>query len=171
MRRQEYGRADLYSGTGLDSTTMAWIIESFLIILEGGCVCPNPGTSVNCCTPAAGAHASDLDSEACTNCMLLLTYCPDSSIEVKDGEMTGIDLVPLQGLRRLRERMQSSMRSRSSLRQKPRSREGRSKPRLKRNHSPLPAIRWSLRLSARQSQDVLWQPILLPSDHHRRNVR
>ena len=37
------------------------------------------------------------DSEKCTNCMLCWVYCPDASIEVKDREMTGIDLLHCKG--------------------------------------------------------------------------
>ncbi len=31
------------------------------------------------------------DSEKCTNCLMCWIVCPDSSIMVKDAEMTGID--------------------------------------------------------------------------------
>lgn len=31
------------------------------------------------------------DSEKCKNCMLCFPACPDSSIKVEDGKMTGID--------------------------------------------------------------------------------
>lgn len=31
------------------------------------------------------------DKEKCTSCLICFIYCPDSSIQVKDGKMTGID--------------------------------------------------------------------------------
>ena len=62
-----------------------------------GYVCPNPGTSVNCYTGGWRSMRPIWDSEACTNCMLCWVYCPDSSIEVKDVEMTGIDLFHCKG--------------------------------------------------------------------------
>lgn len=31
------------------------------------------------------------DEKKCTNCLLCWVYCPDSSILVKDGKITGVD--------------------------------------------------------------------------------
>ena len=57
-----------------------------------GYVCPEGGTSTNCYTGGWRSNRPIWDSEKCSNCMLCWAYCPDSSIEVKDGAMTGIDL-------------------------------------------------------------------------------
>lgn len=56
-----------------------------------GYVCPEAGTSVNCHTGGWRSERPIWDKEKCSNCMLCWVYCPDSSILVKDGEMTGID--------------------------------------------------------------------------------
>lgn len=62
-----------------------------------GFVCPEGGTSVNCYTGGWRSMRPIWDSEKCTNCMLCWAYCPDSSIEIEDGEMTGIDLQHCKG--------------------------------------------------------------------------
>lgn len=84
-----------YSGTaGFDYDVFDnWKLSDY----PEGYVCPNPGTSVNCYTGGWRSMRPIWDSEACTNCMLCWVYCPDSSIEVKDGEMTGIDLFHCKG--------------------------------------------------------------------------
>ena len=58
---------------------------------------PEGGTSKNCYTGGWRSDCPVWDSEKCTNCMLCWMYCPDSSIEVKDGQMTGIDLFHCKG--------------------------------------------------------------------------
>ncbi len=62
-----------------------------------GYVCPEAGTSVNCYTGGWRSMRPIWDKEACTNCMLCWMYCPDSSVRVADGEMTGIDLDHCKG--------------------------------------------------------------------------
>ena len=62
-----------------------------------GYVCPEGGASKNCYTGGWRSDRPVWDSEKCTNCMLCWMYCPDSSIEVKDGQMTGIDLFHCKG--------------------------------------------------------------------------
>ena len=37
------------------------------------------------------------NAEACTNCMLCWIHCPDSSIVVEDGKVTGIDEMHCKG--------------------------------------------------------------------------
>ncbi len=37
------------------------------------------------------------DESKCTSCMMCWVVCPDSSIEVEDGKMTGIDLEHCKG--------------------------------------------------------------------------
>lgn len=62
-----------------------------------GYVCPEGGTSTNCYTGGWRSNRPIWDSEKCSSCMLCWAYCPDSSIEVKDGAMTGIDLFHCKG--------------------------------------------------------------------------
>ncbi len=62
-----------------------------------GYVCPQSGTSTNCYTGGWRSMRPVWDSEKCTNCMLCWVYCPDSSVSVKDGAMTGIDLYHCKG--------------------------------------------------------------------------
>ncbi len=62
-----------------------------------GYVCPEGGTSVNCMTGGWRSDRPVWDSEKCTNCMLCWMYCPDSSIKVENGVMTGIDLDHCKG--------------------------------------------------------------------------
>jgi pyruvate ferredoxin oxidoreductase delta subunit len=40
------------------------------------------------------------DADRCIHCMQCWVFCPDSSIFVKDGKMTGIDLVHCKGCAR-----------------------------------------------------------------------
>ena len=75
-------------------------------------------------TPAAGAQSSYLGFRKCSNCMLCWAYCPDSSIEVEDGAMTGIDLFHCKGCGVLRSGVQVRC-ARLSPRLKPRSRKRR----------------------------------------------
>ena len=70
-----------------------------------GYVCPNPGTSVNCYTGGWRSMRPIWDSEACTNCMLL-GLLPRFIHRSQRWRNDRHRPVPLQGLRRLRERMQ-----------------------------------------------------------------
>lgn len=62
-----------------------------------GLVCPEGGNSVEYHTGGWRSMRPIWDSEKCANCMLCWVYCPDASIEVKDREMTGIDLLHCKG--------------------------------------------------------------------------
>lgn len=62
-----------------------------------GFVCPEPGTSVNCYTGGWRSMRPVWDVEKCTNCMLCWMYCPDSCIQAKDAQMTGIDYEHCKG--------------------------------------------------------------------------
>ena len=60
-------------------------------------MCPE-GVPLRIAIPAAGVQIVLYGiPKKCTNCMLCWMYCPDSSIEVKDGQMTGIDLFHCKG--------------------------------------------------------------------------
>ncbi|MEG2557980.1 MAG: 4Fe-4S binding protein [Raoultibacter sp.] len=56
-----------------------------------GVACPDAGNSKLYITGGWRSQRPVWSKDACKNCMLCWAYCPDSSIEVKDGEMTGID--------------------------------------------------------------------------------
>ncbi len=62
-----------------------------------GYVSPKAGTSVQCNTGGWRSMRPIWDAEKCTNCMLCWVSCPDSSITVVDGEMTGIDYFHCKG--------------------------------------------------------------------------
>ncbi|MCH4185157.1 MAG: 4Fe-4S binding protein [Eggerthellaceae bacterium] len=62
-----------------------------------GFVCPEAGNSVKYKTGGWRSRRPIWDPEACKNCMLCWVYCPDASIQVKDGAMTGIDLDHCKG--------------------------------------------------------------------------
>ncbi|MCI9128926.1 MAG: 4Fe-4S binding protein [Eggerthellaceae bacterium] len=55
-----------------------------------GLIC-NGGTSVEYITGGWRSMRPVWDESACTSCMLCWVVCPDSSIQVKDGKMEGID--------------------------------------------------------------------------------
>lgn len=62
-----------------------------------GFVCPAGGNSDLYHTGGWRSRRPIWDKDACKNCMLCWIYCPDTSIEVKDKEMTGIDLDHCKG--------------------------------------------------------------------------
>ena len=62
-----------------------------------GLVCPSAGNSREYNTGAWRSMRPIWNKEVCNNCMMCWVYCPDSSIIVKDGEMTGIDLGHCKG--------------------------------------------------------------------------
>lgn len=43
------------------------------------------------------SHRPIIDMDRCTHCMICWVYCPDSSIQVKEGKVTGIDLAHCKG--------------------------------------------------------------------------
>ena len=65
--------------------------------LPVGFVDPEGGNSEKYFTGSWRSRRPIWDADACTNCMLCWVYCPDSSILVKDGKMTGIDLDHCKG--------------------------------------------------------------------------
>lgn len=65
----------------------SWKAEDFPI----GGVCVQAGNSVKYITGGWRAQRPIWTKDNCKNCMLCWVVCPDSSIQVKDGEMTGID--------------------------------------------------------------------------------
>ncbi|MDO4854674.1 MAG: 4Fe-4S binding protein [Coriobacteriia bacterium] len=70
-----------------------WKLEDY----PTGFVCPDGGTSTNCYTGGWRSMRPVWDKEKCKNCMICWAYCPDASIEVENGEMTGIDLFHCKG--------------------------------------------------------------------------
>jgi len=59
--------------------------------IPAGVVCPDAGNSDLYITGGWRSDRPVWTKENCNNCMLCWMYCPDSSIQVKDGEMIGID--------------------------------------------------------------------------------
>lgn len=62
-----------------------------------GFVAPEGGTSFLYHTGNWRTDRPVWDDDACKNCMLCWMYCPDASIQVQDGKMTGIDLDHCKG--------------------------------------------------------------------------
>lgn len=62
-----------------------------------GVVCPDAGNSKLYFTGGWRSRRPIWNQENCSNCMLCWAYCPDSSIFVEDGAMTGIDLDHCKG--------------------------------------------------------------------------
>lgn len=62
-----------------------------------GFVIPEGGNSKKYRTGGWRSQRPIWDKDACKNCMLCWIYCPDTSIEVKDKEMIGIDLEHCKG--------------------------------------------------------------------------
>ena len=56
-----------------------------------GNVCAEGGNAVEYITGGWRAERPVWDADACKNCLLCWVMCPDSSILVADGTMTGID--------------------------------------------------------------------------------
>lgn len=56
-----------------------------------------PGTATEYETGDWRAERPVFQPENCTDCLICWIYCPDSSIEVKDGKMLGIDLDHCKG--------------------------------------------------------------------------
>ena len=57
--------------------------------LPVGAVIPEPGTSKKFETGDWRTEKPVLDPDKCIHCMFCWIYCPDSSIKVEDGKMTG----------------------------------------------------------------------------------
>lgn len=57
-----------------------------------GFVCPDAGNSVLYKTGGWRSNRPVWDVDSCKQCLLCWAYCPDSSIMVADGKMTGINL-------------------------------------------------------------------------------
>ena len=56
-----------------------------------GAVCPDPGNSVQYLTGGWRTDRPIWHVDECKHCLLCWMHCPDSSILVEDGKMTGID--------------------------------------------------------------------------------
>lgn len=56
-----------------------------------------PGTAADFETGSWRSEKPVWDAKKCINCMFCWVSCPDSSIIVKDGKMTGIDMMHCKG--------------------------------------------------------------------------
>jgi pyruvate ferredoxin oxidoreductase delta subunit len=65
-------------------------------VMIGGMI-TTPGNSENYETGSWRAFRPIRSVEKCTNCLICWIYCPDSSIQVADGKVTGIDYVHCKG--------------------------------------------------------------------------
>jgi pyruvate ferredoxin oxidoreductase delta subunit len=80
---EKNGRTFVWDVTNFDN----WTADEF----PPGAVCPEAGNSALYYVGGWRSFKPAWDEEACTHCMLCWMHCPDSSIVVKDGKMTGID--------------------------------------------------------------------------------
>ena len=64
--------------------------QSYKVLPLGG-VNPDGGNSVDYITGGWRSERPVWNEEACKHCLLCWVMCPDSSILVQDGKMTGID--------------------------------------------------------------------------------
>jgi len=62
-----------------------------------GAIIPEPGTSSRYETGGWRSNRPVLDSKKCINCFFCFIYCPDSSIVVEEGKMTGFHLQHCKG--------------------------------------------------------------------------
>lgn len=62
-----------------------------------GGVIYEPATSRHVDTGAWRTDTPVLDAEKCRNCLLCVPFCPDSSLPVKEGKLTGIDYMHCKG--------------------------------------------------------------------------
>lgn len=58
---------------------------------------PEGGTAARYRTGGWRTERPVWDEEKCSQCMICFMFCPDSSIEVSDSKMTGIDLEHCKG--------------------------------------------------------------------------
>lgn len=65
--------------------------------LPEGATIPEPGTADKYRTGGWRTDRPVWDAEKCSQCMICFMFCPDSSIEVVEGKMTGIDLEHCKG--------------------------------------------------------------------------
>lgn len=56
-----------------------------------GTLITEPGSARNFKTGDWRSQKPVWDSAKCSSCLICYIYCPDSSIKVKDGKMTGMD--------------------------------------------------------------------------------
>lgn len=56
-----------------------------------------PGTAKNYETGSWRSHRPILDKELCVNCLTCWIFCPDNSIVVENGEVTGFKLTHCKG--------------------------------------------------------------------------
>lgn len=62
-----------------------------------GAIIPVGGNAPLYPTGTWRSERPDWSEDKCTHCMICWLYCPDNSIEVSDGKMTGIDMVHCKG--------------------------------------------------------------------------
>lgn len=79
---------------GYDVTTFdRWTSDD----IPAGVVCPDAGNSVLYLTGGWRSNRPIWNQDNCKQCLLCWVYCPDSSIIVEGGAMTGIDLDHCKG--------------------------------------------------------------------------
>ncbi len=76
-----------------EETFEDWKPEDFPV----GVACPEAGNSIKYITGGWRSMRPVWDKDKCKNCMLCWVYCPDSSIQVEDSAMIGIDFDHCKG--------------------------------------------------------------------------
>ena len=71
-------------------------LKSWKDIPIGG-VITDAGNTVEYETGGWRSHRPIIDMDKCSHCMICWVYCPDSSIMVNDGKVTGVDLAHCKG--------------------------------------------------------------------------
>ena len=62
-----------------------------------GAIIPDAGTAVQYKTGGWRSQKPEFIPEKCTHCMICWVFCPDTSIQVEDEKMVGIDLDHCKG--------------------------------------------------------------------------
>ena len=65
--------------------------QDYQVVPKGGII-TRPGSSVFNKTGTWRAFRPVFDKEKCINCMICYSFCPEESIIVKDGKVSGVDL-------------------------------------------------------------------------------
>jgi len=71
-------------------------LKTWREILAGGLI-TNAGNSEEYETGSWRSYRPIIDMDRCTHCMICWVYCPDGSILVTDGKVSGVDLAHCKG--------------------------------------------------------------------------